>query len=286
VETWRSLDYYTNASRVWAHDLALSKYHFVPIHQYKTGVPSYRDKSLRGNSHRVLATMSELVDSSFIAISWTQRFLPEPPPASWIMSLFDFVPTYSQVAAHLAPTCRLTEREFFNDLQATYVYLSNPTRVQAAGISLRQSRGQPIWLNIDLPLENTERLRVNRNLISGENENTVNSLLWLSAKQLVEGIEYDALECDLYRIRQSLQPYQNLVHISGINAVQKVPAYVSPDPSESHGDAVLQSLYEMRNSESSCDMTIILRGFETCAFLGRSPHFLFLLASAASVEVN
>jgi BTB/POZ domain len=247
---------------------ALSNYHFVTVHQYKAGTPSYRDAMpLPGSDTRVLATIREIADPEYIAVEWTQRFLPESPPASWIKNFCDISPTDTQVVKHLvhlatviAPKCDLSEDDFFKDLKATYEHLSRPDCIQAVGALLTQRYpNAPVWLNEDVPLEHSYRRRDARRSGREERKDTVDSLLWLPAKRIVQGISYDASDCNIvYGVKVSIQPYQNLLRCSGMNILRQVEAPLLPGNGESHSDTILQSLRSMRDSEALCDMIIII----------------------------
>jgi hypothetical protein len=83
---------------------AISKYHFIPI-------------------------LSEL---RYMAITWTQAYVPDRPPPPWITQLLSFTPLAEQVVRHLVelatlvtPRCSPKDVQSFSDLEATYIYLND-----------------------------------------------------------------------------------------------------------------------------------------------------------------
>jgi hypothetical protein len=251
---------------------ALANYHFVPVRQFKAGESYRHGIPVNGEEHKVLATMNEITLSAYTSIVWTQKFLPKYPPAGWIMELVDFSPTLNQVVNHLvdlatlvSPKCDLAEKEFFEDLKATYQYLSQPgLEQQVSGIIKEHYLNAPVWLNEGCPLEDISPLQKQRfcGLISEKKStgDTVDSLLWLPAKNLVEGIVYDASQYNLHHVKTSIIPYRDLIRLCGLKIVRQTEVRLSPESTTLHSDTILQSLQEMRRSKDTCDMTIRIEG--------------------------
>lgn len=284
---WKAFSDQFDRRTTWSQTevAALAKYHFVPIRQsngtasaggYRHGMP------VPGNQRVVLATMNEIIDHNNIPLAWTQKLLPEHSPPAWITQLFNLYPNVQEVVKHLvdlttvvAGRCDLVENEFFQDLQTTYQYLSQPGCLQEAGQILKQQYPDArVWLNAATPIDNISPLP--KHALCGlitekpkERGVTIGSLTWLPANRFVEGILYDASQRNLHPIKASLRPYRNLIHAAGLNIVRKVgPATLVPVSSVSHNEFILQKLQAMRRSEDTCDMTIII---------GRREHHVHLL---------
>ena len=251
---------------------ALANYHFVPVRQFKAGEDYRHGIPVNGNEHKVLATMNEITLPAYTSIVWTQKFLPKHPPAGWIIERFDFSPTLNQVVNHLvdlatlvSPKCDLAEKEFFEDLKATYRHLSRPDLQQLASEIIKgHYPNAPIWLNEGSPLEDISPLQKQRfcGLILEKKSTgaTVDSLLWLPANHFVEGIAYDASQYNLHDVKTSVIPYRDLIRLCGLIIVRQTEVRLSPESVTLHSDTILQSLQEMRRSKDTCDMTIRIEG--------------------------
>lgn len=116
---------------IWTKEdlAAIAKYRFIPIAKYKVGdTESYRDTIPLPSKERLLFTsLSEMIEPAYMAIAWTQAFIPEQSPTRWINRLYGITPTIERVVQHLvklativSPYCSVHCVDFFNDLRATY----------------------------------------------------------------------------------------------------------------------------------------------------------------------
>lgn len=253
---------------------AIAKYHFVPISQYKSGTSSYRDTIPLPRVETVfLATLIEVIEPQYMAIGWTQAFLPEQHPSLWITQLFSFIPSVEQVVRHLvqlatvvAPKCTLNNSQFFCDLEATYNHLNKAQICERAGAILKERYpDENVFLNIPASLERMSRDRItlgDPRTGLGKISSPVDSLLWLPAKRAVQGLPYDEHRCRIYPPKESLEPYGGLLRASGMNILRHVDAYPTTveGSSGSHGDNILQMLRQMKGAEDQCDLTITVQG--------------------------
>ena len=95
----------------------------------------------------------------------------------------------------------------------------------------------------------------------GNQSNAIDSLLWLPAKRIVQGLPYDEPTCQIYPLKVSLGPYEGLLRASGMNVLH--PLVAPPLPiarsSANHGDSMLRILQQMKGTEDQCDLTISLQ---------------------------
>ena len=278
-EVWKLfLDQLGHSIPDWTREdiVELAEYHFVPVRRFKARVQSYRDGMPLGfNRSGLLATMKEIIASEYMAITWTQRLIPELDPSRWISELFDFSPTVGLVVNHLvylatvvAPKCNIVE-DFFDDLRATYQYLTQPSCLPKAGAILKnQYPDKALWLNVDDSLDSLcgSKTQGSRKLKKKgrEGSDNVDSFLWLPAKRFVEGISYDLSASNLYSFKASISPYQALIKRSGTSVVTEVEAHTSPEASHGRGDIILSFLREMLAVEAACDLKIIIGGIRYC----------------------
>ena len=248
---------------------ALADYHFVPVRQCISDSTSYRDGNVRRGVRGVVGTMKEVIESADMPIAWTQRLIAAESPSGWTKALFNFRPTVNEVVKHLvelatvvAPKCDLAEEDFFQDLKATYDHLNDNFIRHEAGTILRERYGDKhIWLNEDCSLEDISKTKSQGlSLFNRSARGTVGSLNWLRTKALVHGVSYDTPTLGLYAVKSSIHGYDDLLRASGSSVVNYPVAVQLPENIGDHSDTILQSLREMRESESLCDMTIIVDG--------------------------
>jgi hypothetical protein len=211
---WQAFSGQFGERTVWSTEelKALPNYHFVPIRRagaYRNAMP------VPATNRKRVATMKRVTLDTHIPIAWTQKFLPDTPPAMWISQRFDFSPKVEDVIRHLvalatvvAPRCRVTEDDFYADLTATYQSLLNPGfNVRASQILKQQYPDAGVWLNDDDSLY-TISLTWKPSfcgMLTGSID-TIGSLLWLPANHFVQGISYDPAHCMLHPIKASLIP--------------------------------------------------------------------------------
>lgn len=148
--------------------------------------------------------------------------------------------------------CALAESEFFRDLKATYDYLNEAPHVhEAVSILKRKYSDCSIWLNVNTSLENICQSKIER-------ENIRDGLRWLSSNQFIEGISYDLPHYGLYRVKVSIEPYQNLIRSSGMKVATGVEAESLQESDERHSDIILHHIQATRGPEAACDMAIII----------------------------
>ena len=284
--TGGSMNFYHRAKEVWQafgerlekiHELpwtteeltALADFHFVPARQCISDSTSYRDGKVERGGRGIVGTMNEMIESVDMPIAWTQRLITAESPAGWTKTLFSFRPTVIEVVKHLvelttvvAPKCDLAEEEFFQDLKATYDYLNDHFRRHEAGTILKEKyEDKCVWLNEDCSLEDISKTRSQGlSLFSRSARGTVGSLNWLRTKALVHGVSYDTPTLGLYAVKSSIHGYDELLRASGSSVVNYPVAVQLPENIGDHSDTILQSLRAMRETESLCDMTIIVEG--------------------------
>jgi hypothetical protein len=259
----------------------LANIRFVPLLQ-SLDSETYRDEcmdELRGQ--RVIATMNEVISPAYLPIAWTQRIVASVPPARFLQPI-GFTPTVVDVVEHLiqlstlfASKCSQSERNFFEDLAATYDYLNQPTNIAEASEYLQAHHNQqPIWLNDDMSLKNaTEFIQAHDNLTL-----TAASLTWLPSSSILHGVPYDLPTYGLYSAKLSLEPYRNLLRACGSHVVENIKAVISSEGVENHGQFMMERMREMlRKQDNMCDMKIVIEGNEHYAhrvLLGAvSPYF-------------
>ena len=269
---------------------ALSDYHFIPVARFVFTFESYRDGA-KSNLAESLTRIKDLMEGLDAPLLWTQKYRSATPPALALAALFSFLrPTLPDVAKHLvdlttmiSPKCRIEETGFYQDLIATYTWLS---QLPAAGLHLKnQYSDRAIWLNEDIHLSSiAERSR-------GSNFRRIDSLNWLRSASLVDGISYDAPTSNIFALKSSLTSYKPLLIASGMNVVKRHVTQTVREQFPDHPETILgKSLNEMRKSNSLCDMKIIVDGktfFAHRTVLATfSSYFRSMLANGAWAETS
>lgn len=241
----------------------LSEYYFVPAAPLTGHWKGYRD-SVRTIPSEALISMKDVMTPhpSVVPVVWTQKYYPASLPSKELQTLFNMsTPTFDIVAKHLvdlstliAPKCKFDEVGFYQDLTATYDWLNLRTHDAARHLK-EQLADKAVWLNEDMEY-NLPRLVPGRDV-----PRHIGSLDWRRATFLVSGIQYDAPLCNIFALKQFLSNYQSLLIASGMNIVKgHFTRRVEEHPPD-HSNTILgKSLNQMRQSQSLCDMTIIIDG--------------------------
>jgi len=201
--------------------------------------------------------MNEAISLEHLPLAWTQRPVTQTSPPEFAESV-GFAPTVSNVVDHLvemavniAANCKISDREFFSDLEATYNYLNRPENVVMASKCLLSRHGdKPVWLNEDMTLGTISQ---------PENSKPPATLKWLKSQSIIHGVSYDLRERNIYSAQTSIEGYGDLLRGCGSLVVQDVKTKLSDENIENHGNSLLGHIREMiKSSDNLCDLKIIV----------------------------
>jgi BTB/POZ domain len=234
---------------------------FVPVLR-SVEVTGYRDVYMQSIVPNTITTLNEVISPEYIAIAWTQRIPVCTKPAKFLDRI-EFSPSVENVVDHLvslanvfASKCTIQERAFFDDLAATYSFLSHPSRILKASTYLLGSHSdKALWLNEGFSLTDIDNtLHQNKNP-----ETTIDSLIWLRASSILHGVPYDLPTHELYSAKSSLQPYGKILRACGSHVVESIKANTEIKGVENHGNKMLESIRTMLGeSDNMSDMKIIV----------------------------
>lgn len=113
-----------------------------------------------------------------------------------------------------------------------------------------------VWLNEDIRLNH---IIIQKGYMSAPQR--IDSLAWLPADSLVDGISYDAPASNIFALKRLLKRYNPLLIASGMNVVKSYSTNIVGEQLLDHPETILgKSLKEMRETECLCDMVIIIDG--------------------------
>ena len=266
VWTQWKLESHQLALENWTRDdfVRISNIRCIPGYRTEP-TPMYRATFMKNQHKQEIFTLGQVYDPEFIPVSWTQVTFAATKPPIHLKSIA-FAPSVPVVVDHLvilttqiAERTKIENRHFFQDLVATYNFLTAPNNIDDASDVL-QSRyaDAKVWLNDESSLSDTNAFVMSH---TGSSENWISSLSWLKSSAILHGVPYDLPSRSLYSAKRSLEPYSSLLRACGSHVVKKIKAALESEAVEDHGQRMLHRLRNLREKQPIlCDIQIQVEG--------------------------